>query len=194
MKRKGSKKGKGKKKSTPGSTFLPPERRSQDIANMDTYLQQKRELAKRKRVRSATGPGKVKNGTVVEDKINGITGEVIGTTSLQQFLIYDRDQYAYRIRRSTGEISIVSPIDILVLNDREQKVYRHHLHVEAAGVQYKGYRSGIAHRQPRLTHCWKCQRDLSSLDDIECEVCGWLICECGACGCGYAGPIKGRSS
>jgi hypothetical protein len=37
----------------------------------------------------------------------------------------------------------------------------------------------------RVTHCYNCQDDLDNEIDFECERCGWIICSCGACGCGY---------
>jgi hypothetical protein len=36
-------------------------------------------------------------------------------------------------------------------------------------------------------HCYSCKRPLSSLTETECGDCRWLVCSCGACGCGYAG-------
>jgi hypothetical protein len=43
----------------------------------------------------------------------------------------------------------------------------------------------------RFTHCYDCKRDLNSIDFSVCSECGWIMCICGACGCGYlsqAGP------
>lgn len=37
----------------------------------------------------------------------------------------------------------------------------------------------------RFTHCYRCSRDLNSIDFGLCRVCRWIKCECGACGCGY---------
>jgi hypothetical protein len=42
--------------------------------------------------------------------------------------------------------------------------------------------------QGRFTHCYKCKRDLNSIDFEVCKVCRWIKCECAACGCGYRGP------
>ena len=38
----------------------------------------------------------------------------------------------------------------------------------------------------RATHCYSCKCNLSSNLNLECTTCHWLICECGACGCGYS--------
>jgi hypothetical protein len=39
----------------------------------------------------------------------------------------------------------------------------------------------------RRTHCWKCWENLNSRQYQKCEKCGWIICDCGACGCHYPG-------
>jgi hypothetical protein len=38
---------------------------------------------------------------------------------------------------------------------------------------------------PRVTHCYSCQHGLSSAVNLACKKCRWLLCSCGACGCGY---------
>lgn len=40
----------------------------------------------------------------------------------------------------------------------------------------------------RVTHCYDCKHPLDSVIDYECNKCGWLVCDCGACGCGYNAP------
>lgn len=40
-------------------------------------------------------------------------------------------------------------------------------------------------RMHRETHCYSCKGDLDNAEDLECAACGWIICSCGACGCGY---------
>ena len=37
----------------------------------------------------------------------------------------------------------------------------------------------------RKTNCFDCKEDLNSVDDQLCEVCNWIKCSCGACGCGW---------
>lgn len=39
----------------------------------------------------------------------------------------------------------------------------------------------------RETHCYNCKGHLSSTSHLMCADCGWLVCTCGACGCGYGG-------
>jgi hypothetical protein len=37
----------------------------------------------------------------------------------------------------------------------------------------------------RFTHCYSCKRNLNSIEFQLCDACGWIRCECGACGCDY---------
>jgi len=42
----------------------------------------------------------------------------------------------------------------------------------------------------RRSYCWKCKEAVSSSANKQCEDCGWLICSCGACGCGRAAGLS----
>jgi|AntRauTorckE6833_2_1112554.scaffolds.fasta_scaffold08352_4 hypothetical protein len=37
----------------------------------------------------------------------------------------------------------------------------------------------------RVTHCYSCKHGLDSRKAEKCSKCGWIMCNCGACGCGY---------
>ena len=37
----------------------------------------------------------------------------------------------------------------------------------------------------RITHCYQCRSHLDEAQDWNCSVCRWILCPCGACGCGY---------
>lgn len=39
-------------------------------------------------------------------------------------------------------------------------------------------------KKQRKTHCWNCKKYLETGLFLECSSCGWLVCRCGACGCG----------
>lgn len=43
-------------------------------------------------------------------------------------------------------------------------------------------KSAKAHRE---AHCYSCKRSIDNETYYECEACGWIICPCGACGCGF---------
>jgi hypothetical protein len=55
----------------------------------------------------------------------------------------------------------------------------------------------IAPHGIRRTQCWKCHRPITNVTTIECSLCGWIICPCGACGCShpeYAHLVKKSST
>ena len=61
---------------------------------------------------------------------------------------------------------------------------KHKAHLQKYGLSS----TGINKREPtgvaRFTHCWSCKLNIDSLGFLECSRCGWIICNCGACGCG----------
>lgn len=42
-------------------------------------------------------------------------------------------------------------------------------------------------KKRRVTHCYRCKSHLDNSITPECSKCGWIICECGACGCFFEG-------
>jgi hypothetical protein len=51
------------------------------------------------------------------------------------------------------------------------------------GREYTGVTE--SNRRHRTTHCYACKEHLDSSLHLECNSCAWLVCYCGACGCGY---------
>ena len=45
--------------------------------------------------------------------------------------------------------------------------------------------AGKSQKNARVTKCYGCGHNLSSFRDFCCAECKWLLCTCGACGCGY---------
>jgi hypothetical protein len=37
----------------------------------------------------------------------------------------------------------------------------------------------------RVTHCFRCKERLDSVNFSVCNACGWICCDCGACGCDF---------
>jgi hypothetical protein len=63
-------------------------------------------------------------------------------------------------------------------------IQKHKEYLKKIGKPYSGVNTTTSKRH-RVTHCYACKVELDSTCHIECNECGWLICECGACGCGY---------
>lgn len=47
---------------------------------------------------------------------------------------------------------------------------------------------------PRKAHCFRCAVELDGAVELECPLCAWMVCECGACGCSYHGRDAAGSS
>ncbi len=63
---------------------------------------------------------------------------------------------------------------------------RHRELLNRLGKPYLGIRPASSFHR-RVTHCYACKSHLDNSINIECVACGWILCACGACGCGYVG-------
>jgi len=66
---------------------------------------------------------------------------------------------------------------------QEEAKKKHEIYLKSFGKENKG--TSISKREHRVTHCYNCKQPLESGLFLECNSCSWLICYCGACGCGY---------
>lgn len=55
------------------------------------------------------------------------------------------------------------------------------------GQPNPGIRSTNSRQFRRTTNCYACKTQLDNSVDQECNECRWIVCYCGACGCGYTG-------
>lgn len=69
---------------------------------------------------------------------------------------------------------------------KEQVIANHRLRLGRLGIPYKGVLEGSLKKGWRFTHCYSCGHALNNAINSECAVCGWIVCACGACGCGYS--------
>jgi hypothetical protein len=67
----------------------------------------------------------------------------------------------------------------------EAKKQAHILHLQEYGFDVPDHATMVHKGQHREAHCWRCKSPLDSDDDLACVICRWMLCECGACGCGY---------
>lgn len=65
---------------------------------------------------------------------------------------------------------------------------RHKQRMKDLGRRYSGV-ADVAEkgegRRVRKTQCYDCKKPLETGFFLECSACAWMICICGACGCGY---------
>lgn len=61
---------------------------------------------------------------------------------------------------------------------------RHKQFLKLREKPFLGTRERSTHLPRRSPHCWSCHSELDSSINLECCACGWILCSCGACGCG----------
>jgi len=61
---------------------------------------------------------------------------------------------------------------------------RHEKHLIRSRIQYRGSEQATTARF-RIASCWSCKQSISTTTDRQCVICEWILCNCGACGCGY---------
>ena len=72
----------------------------------------------------------------------------------------------------------------LLLEEQQKRIDRHKEFLSKLGKQ--GSAKLVEPRQNRATHCYSCKCHLDSESNLECITCHWLVCACGACGCGFS--------
>jgi hypothetical protein len=93
------------------------------------------------------------------------------------WLQQERPYYESRRHREVAE----SEGRALALASLEQ---RHRLRLEAFGKAYAGVQPAASKRCRRVANCYACHGALDNSIQVECVQCGWILCHCGACGCG----------
>ncbi len=72
----------------------------------------------------------------------------------------------------------------LIEKKKRQAIRNHKEFIEKLGLEYQGVQP-LEPKHRRITHCYACKGHIDSNINIQCASCGWLICSCGSCGCGY---------
>lgn len=57
--------------------------------------------------------------------------------------------------------------------------------LEGIGKPYGNDSAPAANKPHRTANCYSCKRKLDNLKTSECTACGWIVCNCGACGCDF---------
>jgi hypothetical protein len=68
---------------------------------------------------------------------------------------------------------------------QEAPIQYHKEFLAERNLPYTGVQSPRVEKEKRETQCYHCGLSLNSTIDAECSACGWILCFCGACGCGH---------
>jgi hypothetical protein len=99
------------------------------------------------------------------------------------------------IRTAKVCVGLISRSDLEQLENEPQKkavVSAHKAFLKKHRIGHKGTRLGFTTRAEPI--CYVCNRSNDGSIDLECNICGWVICSCGACGCGLAKEEKAAKS
>lgn len=113
---------------------------------------------------------------------------------LSDWLAEKKPYYATRAKEAEDEEAkrIARERNVEILRDSSalagpDLAERHMRLVLKSGKEYRGLSRPTGGWRRRVTHCYACQSHLDNSTDVECVSCGWILCPCGACGCGYVG-------
>lgn len=81
-------------------------------------------------------------------------------------------------------VNMSALIEMSILQDFQDIEQLHADFLSSKGLKSAGLKR--TNKQHRVTHCYNCKKDLDNSIQVECGNCGWIVCSCGACGCGYS--------
>jgi NACalpha-BTF3-like transcription factor len=90
-----------------------------------------------------------------------------------------REEAVKKAKQQLENIRLYSP---------QRTVDKHKAYLALHEKKYEGVIEGST-RALRSTICHACLDKLDSSLHHECKACGWIICNCGACGCGYSKKV-----
>ncbi len=131
-------------------------------------------------------------GTTVRHKVTGMVGRFDGVTHMKHLFELPTDSIGCRIRVFGDQTRLVASPDNIESLEGYSIEERHQFNLAYFGRPSAGIRRIDLTSQPqrrRVTVCWCCKENLDNAVDVECVACGWILCPCGACGCGYS--VKG---
>lgn len=121
---------------------------------------------------------------IFKDEINKFLslGEIESAKALYLSALFDQKWKEHLLHTLGGELAKL----VAKEEKRKEAENLHRKYLSSLGVTYSGVSLISVAKKHRATHCYGCSRELDNNIDIECNICGWIICDyCGACGCGY---------
>ena len=125
----------------------------------------------------------LKSGMLVRHKTKGYIGVFDDVTHMQHLFENPSDTFGCRVRVGYNKIEIASRENIEILHDIRLKD-RHKANRTPFGFEQKGNKMAKNRYYLRVTRCWRCKKHLDNTANSECVKCRWILCQCGACGCG----------
>jgi hypothetical protein len=125
------------------------------------------------------------NGAFIESYYKA--GSFKATVSLNQKILHEHEDFKDVQSATKYAKAWVDDNESLILSLISEA---HRNHLERYNVGSIGVNNLVKtskSRRRRVSHCWRCKQTVDNQFQYECVLCGgWIICSCGACGCGYA--------
>ena len=122
----------------------------------------------------------------IEGDIVVFDGELSNSDTDATFWMLSTDRFINlnrKIARSSAKKLDGKDRNLAIEKHRLSVLVRHRLRFHRMGKKYSGIRKSNK-QVTRETYCWSCKKTLTSEGFPECVECGWILCECGSCGCG----------
>ena len=109
---------------------------------------------------------------------------------IHSVFLVEKNRQADFINRDIFKDVCVSPetaenaINALIENRLDSK---HKQFLSSHGRVEADIRKRFEKSSPRYASCFHCRKHLNSNASYECTACGWILCDCGACGCTHGG-------
>jgi len=128
----------------------------------------------------------VKHGIIVVPR-DSIGGEFnVYFPESDRFALCDRKTMrAHTSGKNVSPSEILSAIERIETYGDRKLERKNRLFLQMLGKKFAGTRKRDMSLPLRSTHCYSCKSGIDSSTDLECVRCGWILCSCGACGCGY---------
>jgi hypothetical protein len=118
--------------------------------------------------------------------IKGYFKESLDNPKLESFVANDRTAHQFAEARRQFEFRLKQKEEAKAKLEDELRE-RHKAFLKKKGLRFSEVKFVEQQKSPRITNCYNCSnKNLRSDVNLICISCGWLICSCGACGCGYS--------
>lgn len=98
--------------------------------------------------------------------------------------LYEHKRCRDLIKRLNPEAAEIMKVEFQNKKIREKSESAHKLRIKGLGLEYKGIKEN-SNKRHRTANCYSCNAYLENSIQLECNICYWMLCACGACGCGY---------
>lgn len=99
--------------------------------------------------------------------------------------LYRASDAPLRLLAKSLELEIPGPTCSQTEEERRASIAKRHADFLKSRGQHPARLVDGSRIGHRTTHCYRCKSNLDNSINLECSACRWIVCYCGACGCGW---------